>query len=207
MPLLLKWIRDGSLCCFTRRRIPLWPTLSLLFPPISCLFFRFISHCHSPLCLPALPPIGCEISSHYTFSIVSYPPHSFWHPRFYSALKRYTWQILSLLPHVCTCTVLRCRMKTDWSLVFVPLPLSPCFSQPQFSTLSWSRAFSLRRSVIIFNVESALGSVPSLLMKLCPGPRIHSDIKKFLVYQLFCDLWVRNNSNRFLLSCIKHLNI
>lgn len=60
------------------------------FSPHLLPFFRFISHCHSPLCLPALPPIGCEISSHYTFSIVSYPPHSFWHPRFYSALKRYT---------------------------------------------------------------------------------------------------------------------
>lgn len=40
-----------------------------VFPPLSFLFFPFVSHCHSALCFLALSPIGVKISSCYTLSI------------------------------------------------------------------------------------------------------------------------------------------
>lgn len=208
MPLLLKWIRDGSLCRFTRRRIPLWPTLSLLFPPISCLFFvsslTVTPLFAFPLCLLL------DVKLAHTTPFQSSPIHHILSgiPGFTqlsNGIRDRFWAFYHTCAHV-QCWGAGWKLTDLWSLF--PSPCPPAFPASVLHALmSCSRAFSLRSSVIIFNVESALGSVPSLLMKLCPGPRLHSDIKKFLVYQLFCDLWVRNNSNQFLLSCIKHLHI
>lgn len=38
--------------------------------------FPFVSHCHSTVPFLAVPPIGHEISSHYTFSICFYPANA-----------------------------------------------------------------------------------------------------------------------------------
>lgn len=180
-------------------------SISSFFPPISCLFFvsslTVTPLFAFPLCLLL------DVKLAHTTPFQSSPIHHILSgiPGFTqlsNGIRDRFWAFYHTCAHV-QCWGAGWKLPDLWSL----FPSSPCFSQPQFSTLSWSRAFSLRSSVIIFNVESALGSVPSLLMKLCPGPRTHSDIKKFLVYQLFCDLWVHNNSNQFLLSCIKHLNI
>lgn len=173
MPPLLKWIRDGSLCRFTRQRIPLWPPLSLPFSLHLSLYFLFASPCHSTVPFLALPPIGCEISSHCTFTVVfllgirsladPFPSSQqcmygrFGENPHQTHLRPFSWVLHRADREFSLASVLFLHLKLD----------SPCSHEPFHYEALW----------LFLMWECASGTVPSLLMKLCPGPQRHSEIK------------------------------